>query len=182
MTARFKTYSFSFDSDLPLDERAKNIEPTERIFELRDSGAVPISGPLSPIPDNDEGAARFYLDRLLGEVVEDDVVPVLDPETPALVPGLLMARLEDTGALGVKTVHFTQVSRSIPIFGTNAVVEIEASSKKLVSFDAQLSNVPDVSHMPEMSAQQCYAQLRNFVDRTLPDQPGRSPKLCFFAY
>ena len=62
----------------------------------------------------------------------------------------------------VHIVSFTQTHDEIPIFGANAVVELD-DSKKLVAAHAKLARVGDVTPTPTLSANDAFAKLLEFV-------------------
>ena len=64
----------------------------------------------------------------------------------------------------VHVVSFAQTHDKIPIFGANAVVELD-DSRKLVAAHAKLARVEDVSPTPTLSAKGAFAKLLEFVQK-----------------
>jgi bacillolysin len=116
----------------------------ERPSALR--GIARAASELAPSP---EAAARMYLSTLLGAPARPASVRSLSaPERPEVVPDL---RLRDTQALrDTSLVRFVQTKQAIPIFGSRAVVELDANNR-LVAMDASLAQVNDVPHIPALS-------------------------------
>jgi bacillolysin len=65
----------------------------------------------------------------------------------------------------IHVVSFAQTHGTIPVFGTNAVVELD-DSKRLISAHAKLARVDDVSPNPTLSVEQAIAKLIAFSDRS----------------
>ncbi len=67
------------------------------------------------------------------------------------MPDLRLEASSESPLTGTRLVKFSQTNRSIPIFGTRAVVEIDATDRSLVAMDADLADVPDVSPLASIS-------------------------------
>jgi bacillolysin len=128
---------------------------------------------------NQESAARMYLGVLLGGQDQPASVRGLAaPDQPELVPDL---RLRDTQTLrDTSLVRFVQTKKSIPIFGSRAVVELDPSNE-LVSVDATLAEVKGVSHIPALGAAQALEQIAALCGAKVADlQDVDAPELQFF--
>lgn len=128
---------------------------------------------------NPESTARLYLSAFLGAPEQAASVRGLTaPDRPELVPDL---RLRDTQTLrDTSLVRFVQTKKSIPIFGSRAVVELDPNNE-LISVDAALAEVKDVSHIPALSAAQALNQIAQFTGVKAEDLQGvDAPELQFF--
>ncbi|RVU35760.1 M4 family peptidase [Hwanghaeella grinnelliae] len=129
----------------------------------------------------DEEAARYYAERFISETEDADLLPAIGPDLPAVMPGLVRTRDEDLKRAETRTLHFGQQHRTVPIFGTNAVVEIDSGTRELVSFDAELTSEPDVDPIPYKSIPQAYASIQEATLHCPPLDTIDPPKLCYFA-
>ena len=128
---------------------------------------------------NPESTARMYLSAFLGGPEQPAGMRSLTaPDRPELVPDL---RLRDTQTLrDTSLVRFVQTKKSIPIFGSRAVVELDPSNE-LVSVDASLAEVKDVSHIPALGAAQALEQIAKFAGIDVQElKDVDAPELQFF--
>lgn len=140
--------------------------------------------------DNRHAAARVYLNAMLGAQGQPAVMRGLAaPGRPELVPDLRLRDIqtlpqqETAGAQGpVRTsiVRFVQTKRSIPVFGSSAVVELNENNE-LLAVDAALADVKNVSHIPALSVAQALDMIAAATG-TRADQLNDidSPELTFF--
>jgi bacillolysin len=154
-------------------------ESGPRGVAARPRGLRGIASPSVESAPNQESAARMYLSAMLGGQDQSPSVRGLSaPERPELVPDL---RLRDTHTLrDTSLVRFVQTKRSIPIFGSRAVVELDANNQ-LIAVDAALADVKNVSHIPALSvadALACIARLTGIKSEDL--QHVDAPELYFF--
>lgn len=191
MAARFKTFSFHAMTALPetnMDApaglaRASSARTSGPSLPEATGGRLDPEGlPLAEPPLSDEAAARHLAAELLGAARDPDLDDIIAPDVPELVPGLAMTRSEEDAGTGTRTVHFEQRVRRIPVFGTSAVVEIDAVTRELVSFDAALASVPDISGIAALSPAAALAALAEHGGAS-PETLGEvdPPTLCFFA-
>ena len=68
----------------------------------------------------------------------------------------------------VHVVSFSQTHDDIPIFGSNAVVELD-DAKRLVSAHAKLARIQDVSRSPALSPSAAFGHLLGFIDKKAGD-------------
>ncbi|MEM7529840.1 MAG: M4 family metallopeptidase [Pseudomonadota bacterium] len=161
MTETFKTFSFHAAGLLSETEMGAPLGlETAIVATPAVPGARRGGTPLPDAPDrppvaerhrSDEVAARYLAAHLLGAAGDPDPKPILAPGEPAVVPGLAMTRTEESPATGTRTVNFEPCMRRVPVFGTNAVFEIDAVTRNLVSFDASLAVAPDISGVALLS-------------------------------
>lgn len=98
-----------------------------------------------------ETAARSHLQTLLEFQGSERLAEITSPQRPELVPDLKLDSTEEQPLTGTHTITFHQTARSIPIFGTRATVEVDGATKKLVSVDGSLTDVPNLSPFPQLS-------------------------------
>ncbi len=132
---------------------------------------------------NDEAAARTYLDAILTER-KGALAPLIAPDRPEMVPDLRMAEVQDSPLTPTRVVKFVQTSKSVPIFGTAAFVELDGADRRLVSTDATLTDTPDVSAMATVSAGDALAAIEAQDGKALsPEDFAQlaAPEIYFFA-
>lgn len=147
------------DGDVPAAGRP-------RTLRTRGVGAAP--APESPVFNNDETAARHYLNHAFGQDKRRTVRGLTAPARPEVVPDLRLVDVRSgvvpksaavrsaRGAgkargRGTRLVRFEQTRANIPVFGSRATVELDAN-RNLVSIDAALASVGDVSPVAALSA------------------------------
>jgi bacillolysin/neutral peptidase B len=112
------------------------------------------------------------------------------PGRPELVPDMRLRdvqTLPQQGALRradeaprTSLVRFVQTKRSIPVFGSSAVVELDQNNE-LVSIDASLADVKDVSHIPALSVPQALDRIARFAGVAADSlKEVNAPELTFF--
>ncbi|WP_171174928.1 M4 family metallopeptidase [Ruegeria sp. HKCCD8929] len=180
MAAKYKTFTFNAAG---APSESSLAAPTGLQAALADGSQEAVGGPPSesPVFQSDEMAARYYAKQLLVSAKDSELTDVIAPEDTSTTPGLVLTRAEELPAAGARSVHFEQQARGIPVFGTNAVVELEAYSRRLNSFDAVLTNSPDVSPVATLSAAQALDSIRAFSGATLEAVEVEAPVLCYFA-
>jgi bacillolysin len=128
-----------------------------------------------------ETAARSHLQTLLENQNSERLAEITSPDRPELVPDMRMEASREQPLTGTHTVTFQQTSKSIPIFGTRATVELDGLTRKLVSVDGMVTDVPDVSAVATVSPEKAAAALASFGDGRIEDiQKGEAPLLNFF--
>ena len=132
---------------------------------------------------NDETAARRYLESLLEHHEESAVRGLVAPEAPAVVPDLRLEGSSESPLTGTRLVKFCQTNRSIPIFGTRAVVEIDGTDRSLVAMDADLADVPNVSPLASISPTQALEAIATLCGASLESlQAVSGPEMNYFHH
>ena len=140
---------------------------------VRRSATAPETAP------NQEAAARLYLGALLGDERQPTTVRSLAaPERPEAVPDL---RLRDIQPLkDTSLVRFVQTKRTIPIFGSRAIVELDGNNE-LVSAETSLAEIPNITPFPALDETQAFGRI---VEKTgvTPDTLAKldPPEKTFF--
>lgn len=131
---------------------------------------------------NDETAARRYLESLLGERDEMALRSLVAPERAAVMPDLRLEAMAESPLTGTRLVKFAQTSRSIPIFGTRAVVELDGGDRSLVAVEAEFADVPEVSPLASISSVQALEAIARFCKVDLePLKTVSAPDINFFV-
>lgn len=179
MAAKFKNFTFNA-SDVVADDALGVPKALTGTLSI-DTETAESTEALEHL-SSDEAAARHYAEKLLQSAGDDDLTPTIAPEDSSVMPGLALERTEELLPAKTRSLHFEQRSRSIPIFGTNAMVEIEAETRRLVSFDAHLANSPNVSPVASISPVAALESLSSYCATAIPDFASiDAPQLCFFA-
>lgn len=129
--------------------------------------------------NSNEGAARYYLDRLLQQDHRESMRSLTEPERPERVPSLVVESERDLPALGTHAMRFSQRYRDIPIFGAMALVELTAS-RDLVSVNGQLGEAPGVSPVETLSRAEALAKVADFTGADIPADAGVGAALNFY--
>ncbi len=130
---------------------------------------------------NDETAARRYIESFLESRAEPVLRSLVAPEVPAVMPDLRLEASSESPLTGTRLVKFYQTNRSIPIFGTRAVVEIDGSSRSLVAMDADLADVPDISPLASISATQALEAIAKLCNVSMDSLKSVSaPEMNYF--
>lgn len=119
--------------------------------EMARTGARPMArrsaSPRGAAPNafaSEEAAARFYLSSALSNDARPGVRGLTAPQSPQVVPDLQLRDSRQSPLTGTSIVRFGQTKDAIPIFGANAVVELD-NKRELLSIDAQLADVRGVT-------------------------------------
>jgi hypothetical protein len=95
------------------------------------------------------------------------------------VPALVVESEQDLRSLGHRQVRFGQTHRSIPVFGSAAVVELTAG-RELVSVSAQLDEVTGVDPVESLSRADALARVEEYTGAGIPAETGVGGGLTFY--
>ena len=132
---------------------------TDEEVSTRTHRTIPLPGdeqPPEPSFQSDETAARFFLDRALDLDDRKDMRDLRAPHRPELVPDLSLESVHEQPLTGTRLVRFQQRLSAIPVFGSQAIVEL-TEDRQLVSLDAEVASPGDlgkVSAMPSLGPAQ----------------------------
>lgn len=151
------------------------------------AGARPLTrraGPtLSQQPksfESAEAAARFYLSNVLAGDTRPGMRGLTAPHSPQVVPDLRLRDSKPSPLTRTSIVRFEQTKESVPVFGANAVVELDQSND-LLSIDAQLAQVDEVSPIAAIAPKQAIASIAKLVQADSATLTGHAaPELNFF--
>jgi bacillolysin len=131
---------------------------------------------------NDEHASRFYLQNFLLGMDDTVLGDMTSPQRPELVPNFSMKAAREEKLTASKSVEFQQTEKTIPIFGTRAIVEIDQFEKSLVSIEANLSDQPNVSAVAEITPVEARSRLTKFGEVPTSSAPYQlPPAVVYFA-
>lgn len=129
--------------------------------------------------NSDEGAARFYLDELLMRDGRPTMRSVAAPERPERAAGLALQSAQDLPATSTRIVRFEQRHDDIPVFGAQALVELD-SQRSLVSADVRVAEVGDIGHVPSIRPEEAVAAVASFAETEL--EAEQLPPLSLVYY
>jgi bacillolysin len=130
--------------------------------------------------ESDEKAARFYCERVLARDNRAEIRALTSPDPLSAAPDLALRKVHSQKQTSTRIVIFEQTRSSIPVFGSNVVVELN-ESRKLVSIEAELAHVQEVSPIPSLLAERALESIAKFAgvaDASL--ELDASPTLVFF--
>jgi bacillolysin len=131
--------------------------------------------------NSDEAAARFHLSKLLEpETDEPAFRSVVAPDRPELVPNLRLVDTQELPQTKTRLVRFEQTHGQIPIFGSQAVIELD-DKRNYVSAQGAIGKVEGVSPIASISAAEAVDAIAKFTgsDRAGLDDVS-PPELNFF--
>lgn len=130
--------------------------------------------------NNDESAARFYLGKIFERDARSAVRGLTAPDRSEVVPDLRFLGIQTSPLTKTRLVRFDQTRASIPIFGSQAVVELD-EKRQLVSIDAEIVEIKGVSRAAALSpldALQGIVRATGVTEAALEEV--RSPELTFY--
>jgi Zn-dependent metalloprotease len=135
---------------------------------------------------NDESAARYYLNQIFsqpGDVAGDTreaMRHLSAPERAEHVPDLRLRSAQPQALAGTRLVRFQQAQTSIPIFGSNVIVELD-ENRNFISSSGDLANIQGVSPHAKLSPAQALRRVANFGGVKPSAVKGvTAPELTFF--
>jgi len=128
----------------------------------------------------DEAAARYFLGLHFAGDHRKGVRGLTAPGSPELMPDLSLKSVQDMPGTKTKLLQFEQRRSSVPVFGSNAVVELDRK-KQLVSLDADVVEVAPISAVPTIDQPRALAKIAEYTaaaaEDVRVDEPGA---LVFF--
>lgn len=126
-----------------------------------------------------ESAARFYLAEKLAQEEAPGLRRAVRDDRPERVPDLALreAPRRQLG-MGTTLVRFEQTQQEIPIFGTEALVEID-EDQRLVSMDCRLGEVTGVGSVPELSGTDALERVKQETGSTVAAEELPPAKLAY---
>jgi bacillolysin len=134
---------------------------------------------VKPFFNSDESAARYYLDHLLRQDERSAFRSIASPHRPELLPDLEVRGTRELPATGTRVVRFEQEHNAIPVFGTQAVVELN-DRRELISVEARLGEVRNVTSIPNLNAEDALQRVARFARTTLSRPEPSTAGLAFF--
>jgi Zn-dependent metalloprotease len=131
---------------------------------------------------SDEAAARYFLAHVFDADERQAIRGLTAPERPEVMPDLRMQQVVDVPQTATRLVKFSQIQSTIPVFGSNVVVEID-EQRNLVSVDADVAASIDVSPRASLSPADALARVAALARVGADVLDGvPSPTLVFFHY
>ncbi|MEO6027709.1 MAG: M4 family metallopeptidase [Candidatus Binatia bacterium] len=128
---------------------------------------------------NDEAAARFYASRVFERDARPGVRSLTAPESPAVVPGLRVARVKDDGLSRTRFVQFEQTQSAVPIFGSNVIVEMH-DDRSLVGVNGQVADAPNVSPIATITPERGLAAIAALTNTAVASLQDNAPTLTYY--
>lgn len=112
--------------------------------------------------NSDEAAARFFLDKLMQADERPSMRSAAAPDEPGTVPGMVLASQQELPVTGSHLLRFEQTSSEIPVFGGEALVELDPQ-RALVSVDVRLGDVRAAGTSPSLDGTEAVARIADVV-------------------
>jgi bacillolysin len=139
-------------------------------------------GEKPPRFNSDEAAARFYLSKVF-ERDERSSVRTLSRGTATdeakLVPEMRLSGVQDIPLKRNRLVHFTQTQKSIPIFGSHVVVELD-QDREFVDTTPSVAEITGVSSVPSVTAREALKQIEELTKTAIDINDIEPPELRFY--
>lgn len=130
--------------------------------------------------NNDESAARHYMNAAWAREPEGPLLGITAPESPAVVPDLRFGSVQESPTTNTRLLHFNQTSNNLPVLGGKAVVELN-SDRNLVSIDANIAGAPDVSPIATLSPADALGRVAAVLEAPLASLGSLpAPTLTYF--
>jgi bacillolysin len=118
----------------------------------------------SRMSDHDaEKAARHYLSELFRQDERCEIRALAEDKSNDRAPSFRLLNIQEQPGLNTKIVKFVETKNSIPIFGSNVVVELD-QHRELVSINGQLTRVDDVDSVPKISDRDALQSLQEYTN------------------
>jgi Zn-dependent metalloprotease len=130
---------------------------------------------------DDEGAARLWLSAILEQDERPAVRSLNAPETTELVPDMAIEDVQEQRLTDTRLVRFHQTHTAIPIFGSRVVVEL-SQDRQLVSVNAEIADVEDLSPVPALSEEEARGRVADFtgVDASALGDVASPTLMCYY--
>jgi Zn-dependent metalloprotease len=142
---------------------------------MRRAGAADVQPPAF---NNDEDAARYYLNQLLARDARSTLRGLAE-EDPGRLPSLRKDSVQSVPQKGTRLVKFAQVRNAVPVLGANAVVELN-ERREHVSTNADLVSVGDVSSIAALTATDAVQKIAALTNEPLDLAALEKPSLGFY--
>jgi Zn-dependent metalloprotease len=124
--------------------------------------------------NTDEAAARFYLSNILDRDPRPAMRGLTASDKPEMVPDMRMKKIQDSPLTKTRLVHFEQTQSSIPVFGSQVVVELNPK-RELISIEGDLAEMEQVSPIPSVSQEQALKSIARLVGMELSELKVSEP-------
>jgi len=114
---------------------------------------------------SDQDAARYYLSELFRHDERNEIRALAGETRNRRVPSFRLVSVREQPQLNTRIVKFVETKNSIPIFGSNIVVEL-GQNQELVSINGQLTHVDDVNSVATISDGDALKSLKEFTRST----------------
>ncbi|MEV5319077.1 M4 family metallopeptidase [Streptomyces sp. NPDC052687] len=127
-----------------------------------------------------ESAARFYLEEKLVQEDAPGLRAAVREDRPEKVPDLALRGTRHQAGTGTTLVRFEQTRKEIPVFGAEALVEVDEDNQ-LVSMDCRLGEVTDVGSVPELTGTEALERVKEATGSTVTAEEMPPPSLAYVS-
>ncbi|MEV5342552.1 M4 family metallopeptidase [Streptomyces sp. NPDC052676] len=127
-----------------------------------------------------ESAARFYLEEKLVHEDAPALRAAVREDRPEKVPDLALRGTRHQAGTGTTLVRFEQTRKEIPVFGAEALVEVDEDNQ-LVSMDCRLGEVTDVGSVPELTGTEALDRVKEVTGATVTAEELPPPALTYVS-
>lgn len=157
------------------------------IEELKKAGTRPTSlrGAAQPAEaaaafNNDEAAARYFLSQVLGLDKRPAVRGLSAADQAEQVPDMRLVGVQDLPLTKTRLVSFEQTEKTIPIFGSRAIVELD-QNRELMNVAAEVTEETGVSPVAALSPADALNKIADLTGVAAGSLAGvQPPQLTFF--
>lgn len=130
--------------------------------------------------NNDEAAARHFLGRVFGLDKRPKVRGLAAADRAEQVPDYRLVNVQNLPLTRTRLLSFEQTKKTIPIFGSRAVVEL-SQKRELVNVSAEVARVEDISPVARLSPADAVNEVAKLAG-VAPDSlsEAQPPQLTFF--
>jgi bacillolysin len=118
----------------------------------------------SGMSDHDaEKAARQYLSEVFRQDQRNEIRALAEDTRNDRTPSFRLLNVQEQPGLNTRIVKFVEMKNSIPIFGSNVVVEL-GQNRELISINGQLTRVDGVDSIPKISGRDALQSLQEYTN------------------
>jgi bacillolysin len=129
---------------------------------------------------NDESAARFYMRRVFEGDHRNTVRGLSPSDQSEAVPDMLFVGIQESPLTRSKLARFKQTHSTIPVFGSQAIVELDRD-RELVSIDAEVAEIRGIPSMASISPAEALKKIETFTGATAESlQEVAAPELTYY--
>jgi bacillolysin len=124
-----------------------------------------------------QDAARYYLQEFFRESEQPEFRQLTGETRNNRAPDFRLVGVQEQSQLGSRIVKFIETRNSIPIYGSNLVVELGAN-QELMSITGKVTRVEGVDPIPKFTGADALERLKEFTDSS--DWEAPAPEANFY--
>ncbi len=133
----------------------------------------------APEFNNDEAAARYFLGKLLTRDNRPVLRGLVADEQPGVVPDLRLVSVQPVKQTRTRLLKFEQVRNAVPVFGSNAIVELD-QQRELISANVELTDVGPVSPLAAFAAAGAFERIKKLTGAEFDAEKLQAPDLMYY--